>query len=150
MKNIFYLLLLSVSINSCTTGAIGLTKNKRANKLIGKAVKLNPHLLENKEIRIDTVFVTKPVTTTDTFTLKKFDTIQNVVNNIKYKLIREVDTFQIEIECPPDTLEVSVIKEVPIVKYTPLNWWQRNSWWVIALSILLLIIHILRKIKGAV
>ena len=113
---------------------------------VQRAVLKDPSILEYKEVRLDTVVVTKPVQMTDTFTLKEYDTIQNVVNGIEYKIIRRVDTFKVDIKCPPDTLRIEVVKNVPQVKYIPLNWWQRNSWWMFIVVGAIILLYVVKKI----
>ena len=108
---------------------------------VQRAVLKDPSILEYREVKIDTVIVTKPINITETFTLVEHDTIENVVDNIKYKIIRSVDTFNIEIECPPDTVKVEVVKNIPQVKYIPLTWWQKNRWWIVIVSFIILFLY---------
>lgn len=108
---------------------------------IKRAVYKDPSVLQNREIRIDTVIFTKPEIARDTFVMLQFDTINDTINGIKYQLIRQVDTFNIEIECPADTIRIDVIKRVPQVKYIPLTWWQRNTWKFLIIAFLLLLFY---------
>ena len=112
---------------------------------IQRAVLKDPSVLENREIRLDTVVITKPVIARDTLVLQEYDTIENVVNGIEYRIIRRVDTFQIDIECPPDTVEIEIIKNIPQVKYIPLTWWQKNRWWIFLLVAVGLVVYIAAK-----
>jgi len=100
---------------------------------VQRAVLKDPSILEYREVRLDTVVVTEPQIVKSIEYLTNYDTIENVVDDIRYKIIRQVDSFEIEIECPPDTVKIEVIKNVPQVKYIPLTWWEKNRWWIFLL-----------------
>ena len=102
---------------------------------VKRAVLKDPSILDYKEVRLDTVIVTKPVQMTDTFTLREYDTIVNRVNGIEYKIIRRVDTFNLDIKCPPDTVRIEVVKNVPQIKYQPLSWYNRPGIWIMFIVI---------------
>lgn len=122
-----------------------------ANWHIKRAIAKDPSILEAKEIRFDTVIVTQPVQASDTFTLREYDTIVNTVNDIKYRIIRRVDTFQVDIECPPDTVVVSKVIECdPVVKYTPLKWYNKPQVYLIGLIITALVFLAYRAFQNFV
>jgi hypothetical protein len=147
MKHLLLLLTTALLLSSCNI-TTGLSKKSRAQKMVDKAVRLNPDLLQTQEIRIDTLIITKAQIERDTFTLKEYDTIQNTINGIEYKIIRQVDTFHVQIECPPDTVQVEVIRKVAQVKHIPANWWQRNNWWIFLIILILVILYVVISFSG--
>ena len=98
-----------------------------------KAISKDPNILVKPQtVKVDTVIITEAVHATDTFTLREHDTIVNTVNGIEYKIIRRVDTFEVDIKCPPDTIFFEKVVECPPqVVYQPKNWLGRNYWWIV-------------------
>ena len=142
------LLILVLILSGCSVKtAVGWKKETRQNILLNKVVAMNKDVLNPVEIRFDTVIVTDVVQATDTFIVTEHDTIMNTINDIKYRIIRRVDTFQIDIECPPDTVKLEVVKYVDQVKIVPLTWWQKNRWWVFIVLLSAIFLYILQKIK---
>lgn len=112
---------------------------------IKRAVLKDPSVLERREIRLDTVIITQPEIVRDTFVMLQHDTINDTIDGIRYQLIRQTDTFAIEIECPADTVKVEVVRNVPQVRYAPLTWWQRNGWKVILCTLIIVLIYNAQK-----
>ena len=115
-----------------------------------KAVKKDPSILIKPQIvTVDTVIITEAVHATDTFMLREHDTIVNTVNGIEYKIIRQVDTFSVDIKCPPDTVRVFVQKECPpSVVYQPLSWFERNKWWMFILVIVGVAAYLIHRFRN--
>jgi hypothetical protein len=96
---------------------------------LNQAVTKNPGLIEAREVvMIDTLIIREPQIAADTIVLNQIDTVLiESPAGVKTKIIRRVDTFEINTICPGDTIRVreQIIVPGPI-RYEPRRGWP---WW---------------------
>lgn len=101
-----------------------------------RAVLKNPELLTSGQtVRFDTVVITQTQVLNDTTILRVIDSVVITQNNVVTKLWRNHDTVRVQTICPPDTVRINVVKQVPQIIYQPRTWWQRNNWWLVLLAV---------------
>jgi len=108
-----------VKIGAVLIGLLFLTTACGAKWHLNRAIAKDPTILDRKEIVLDTIVITENKLLTDTLVLREYDTIKIEKDGVRVSLNRLYDTIQVEVECPPDTIKISKVVEVPQVVYQP-------------------------------
>mgnify|MGYP000226181697 CR=1 FL=1 len=85
-------------------------------------------------VQVDTVVITEQKRISDTLVLNVKDTVRIVQDRVKVQLVRTFDTIAVRVDCPSDTVKVSVVEYVPQVVYE-----ERAKRWPYVLAIALIV-----------
>lgn len=140
----------------------GLRKQAKADRLVERALRLDPAIYERMDRDSAIVFVDTTVTDSifidSTFVLAPIDTIVLVdtITETEAILIRELDTFYLQVTSPSDTFVIrdTVIVKVQDVsintkKYPGVILWMIRWWWAVLAIIAAtwIILKLLEKFK---
>ena len=78
------------------------------------AVKKNPMIVKADTVRVSDTIYTKPISITDTFVTKQYDTIEIIKDKFHIQIVRRNDTIRVSGGCKSDTIVRTV--EVPVQK----------------------------------
>ncbi|MDX1373112.1 MAG: hypothetical protein R3321_11610 [Nitrososphaeraceae archaeon] len=142
MKNLKIKIALSCAILCLVAGTSCLSPKQRAEKKIQRLAKKHDLIVSDTLLIKDSVYVPE-VTHNTTERIITHDTVRIIDNSrmtVKYYI--KDSTIYVQGTCHDTTIvkEVEVIVEKIVIK--ELNYWQKNSWWIIPLLIILLILGI--------
>lgn len=106
-----------IKIGAVLIGLLFLTTGCGAKWHLNRAIAKDPTILEQRKVVLDTMVITEKKQFTDTLLLRQYDTIKIEKDGVRVALNRLYDTIQIEVECPPDTIQIQKVVEVPQVIY---------------------------------
>lgn len=106
-----------IKIGAVLIGLLFLTTGCGAKWHLNRAIAKDPTILEQRKVVLDTMVITEKKQFADTLVLREYDTIKIEKDGVRVALNRLYDTIQIEVECPPDTIQIQKVVEVPQVIY---------------------------------
>ena len=106
-----------IKIGAVLIGLLFLTTGCGAKYHLKRAIAKDPTILEQRKVVLDTMVITEKKQFADTLVLREYDTIKIEQDGVRVSLNRLYDTIQIEVECPPDTIQIQKVVEVPQVIY---------------------------------
>lgn len=106
-----------IKIGAVLIGLLFLTTGCGAKWHLNRAIAKDPTILEQRKVVLDTMVITEKKQFADTLVLRQYDTIKIEKDGVRVALNRLYDTIQIEVECPPDTIQIQKVVEVPQVIY---------------------------------
>ena len=138
---LFLLMMFMALIQSCSAGWH-----------LKKAISKDPNILIQRDTVVETKVVIEPKIVKETFVVNQIDTvILTSPDGIQVRLERIYDTVMVDVICPPETVMVETIVELPpVVEYKESESKNKYQEWALALLGFFIVLMFVRKLLDKV
>lgn len=138
---LFFLMMLMALIQSCSAGWH-----------LKKAISKDPKILMQRDTVVETEVVVEEKTVTEKLIVNQIDTVVlTSPDGVQVRLERIYDTVMVDVICPPETLMVETIVELPpVVEYKESESKNKYQEWALALLGFFIILMVVRKLLDKV
>jgi len=138
---LFLIMMLMALIQSCSAGWH-----------LKKAISKDPNILIQRDTVVETEVVVEEKTVTEKLIVNQIDTVVLMSpDGVKVRLERIYDTVMVDVICPPETLMVETIVEMPpVVEYKESKSKNKYQEWGLALLGFFIVLMIVRKLLDKV
>lgn len=138
---IFILMMLMYLLQSCSAGWH-----------LRKAISKDPNILMQRDTIVETQVVIEPKIVTETVVVNQIDTVVLMSpDGVKVRIERIYDTMMVEAICPPETVMVETIVELPpVVEYKESESKNKYQEWGVALLGFFIVLMVVRKLLDKV
>lgn len=138
---LFVIMILMAIIQSCSAGWH-----------LKKAISKDPKILMQRDTVVETEVVVEEKTVTEKLIVNQIDTVVLMSpDGVKVRLERIYDTVMVDVICPPETLMVETIVELPpVVEYKESESKNKYQEWALALLGFFIILMVVRKLLDKV
>lgn len=138
---LFVIMILMAIIQSCSAGWH-----------LKKAISKDPKILMQRDTVVETEVVVEEKTVTEKLIVNQIDTVVlTSPDGVQVRLERIYDTVMVDVICPPETLMVETIVELPpVVEYKESESKNKYQEWALALLGFFIILMVVRKLLDKV
>ena len=138
---LFFLMMLMALIQSCSAGWH-----------LKKAISKDPKILMQRDTVVETEVVVEEKTVTEKLIVNQIDTVVlTSPDGVQVRLERIYDTVMVDVVCPPETVMVETIVELPpVVEYKESESKNKYQEWALALLGFFIILMVVRKLLDKV
>ena len=117
-----------------------------------KAISKDPKILMQRDTVVETEVVVEEKTVTERLIVNQIDTVVlTSPDGVQVRLERIYDTVMVDVICPPETLMVETIVELPpVVEYKESESKNKYQEWALALLGFFIILMVVRKLLDKV
>ena len=138
---LFVIMMLMYLLQSCSAGWH-----------LRKAISKDPNILMQRDTIVETQVVIEPKVVTETVVVNQIDTVVLMSpDGVRVRIERIYDTMMVEAICPPETVMVETIVELPpVVEYKESESKNKYQEWALALLGFFIILMVVRKLLDKV
>ena len=138
---LFLIMMLMAIVQSCSAGWH-----------LRKAISKDPNILMQRDTVVETKVVVQEKTVTEKLIVNQIDTvILTSPDGIQVRLERIYDTVMVDVVCPPETVMVETIVELPpVVEYKESESKNKYQEWGLALLGFFIVLMVVRKLLDKV
>ena len=138
---LFFIMMLMYLLQSCSAGWH-----------LRKAISKDPNILMQRDTIVETQVVIEPKVVTETVVVNQIDTVVLMSpDGVRVRIERIYDTMMVEAICPPETVTVETIVELPpVVEYKESESKNKYQEWGLALLGFFIVLMVVRKLLDKV
>ncbi len=138
---LFVIMMLMYLLQSCSAGWH-----------LRKAISKDPNILMQRDTIVETQVVIEPKVVTETVVVNQIDTVVLMSpDGVRVRIERIYDTMMVEAICPPETVTVETIVELPpVVEYKESESKNKYQEWGLALLGFFIVLMVVRKLLDKV
>jgi len=138
---LFVIMMLMYLLQSCSAGWH-----------LRKAISKDPNILMQRDTIVETQVVIEPKVVTETVVVNQIDTVVLMSpDGVRVRIERIYDTMMVEAICPPETVMVETIVELPpVVEYKESESKNKYQEWGVALLGFFIVLMVVRKLLDKV
>ena len=138
---LFFIMMLMYLLQSCSAGWH-----------LRKAISKEPNILMQRDTVVETEVVIQEKTVTEKLIVNQIDTvILTSPDGVQVRLERIYDTVMVDVICPPETVMVETIVELPpVVEYKESESKNKYQEWGLALLGFFIVLMVVRKLLDKV